>query len=258
MYATKKVLASLPESKKGIDEEMITITPHPDWVESFLDFIRPYQESVANHRLFEEFKKGSLTIRQCQGALVNFYPLIESFPQYMALSLTKIPGSDSPCNQKARDWLIRNIHQERLHSEWWRQFAAGFKVDVSVFDEEIHPPPEMDAINNYLWRVCTHGTLAEGMSASNFAIEGATGEWAKNIRGSFEQYSNTQGIVINDRTLEWVSAHASYDDRHPVEALEIIKAFATTLEEQEKVKQAAKRSLEYYSLALESCYEMFG
>jgi pyrroloquinoline quinone (PQQ) biosynthesis protein C len=57
--------------------------------------------------------------------------------------------------------------------------------------------------------------------------------------------------------LEWVSAHASYDDKHPDEALEIIKAFATTKEEQEKVKQATKRALEYYALALDACYEIF-
>jgi pyrroloquinoline quinone (PQQ) biosynthesis protein C len=236
---------------------MIKISPHPDWLKELLDVIQPYQDRVAHHRFFEEFKNGRLTIKQCQGALINFYPLIESFPQYMALSLAKIPAGDSKVNRKARHWLISNINQERLHTRWWRQFAYGFSVDETVLDDEIYPPPEIDALNNYLWRICTHGSLVEGMSASNFAVEGATGEWTKNISHSFEKYCNADGIKINERTLEWVVAHATYDDRHPVEALEIINAYATTKEEQKRVRQAAKRALEYYDLALDACYEIY-
>jgi pyrroloquinoline quinone (PQQ) biosynthesis protein C len=223
----------------------------------FIDFIRPYQDRVVKHRLFEEFKKGLLTIRQSQGALINFYPLINSFPQYMALSLAKVPEENSPRSQQARDWLTKNIAQERLHGAWWRGFATGFSVDALVFDHEIIPPPQMDAINHYLWHICTHGTLAEGISASNFAVEGATGQWTKSIFGSFEKYRGVDGIEIDKRTLKWVAAHADYDDQHPFEALEIIKAFATTKEQQEKVSQAAVRTLEYYELALDTCYENY-
>jgi pyrroloquinoline quinone (PQQ) biosynthesis protein C len=235
----------------------IELSPHPDWVKSFLDIIEPYQERITTHRLFEEFKKGLLTVRQCQGALINFYPLINSFPQYMALNLAKVPEQNSPRNRKARNWLITNIAQERLHGAWWRQFATGFRVDGSVFDKEIVPPAEMDAINHYLWRICTHGTLAEGISGSNFAVEGATGQWTKSIRGSFEKYRGVEGIEIDEKTLRWVAAHADYDDRHPFEALEIMKAFATTKDEQGRVTHAAVRTLEYYELALDACYELY-
>lgn len=236
---------------------MIKTTPNPQWVEEFLDFIKPYQDRVVNHKFFREFIDGRLTLSQCQGALVNFYPLIESFPQYMALNLAKVPAGNSRWSKKTRYWLIGNINQERLHTSWWRQFAAGFGVPRNALDEEIHPPPEMDAINNYLWRVCTHGSLAEGISASNYAVEGPTGEWTKSIKDSFEKYRDLEGIDINEKTLEWVVEHASYDDRHPVEALEIMKAYGTTKEEQEKIRQAAKRALEYYALALDSCYETY-
>jgi pyrroloquinoline quinone (PQQ) biosynthesis protein C len=236
---------------------MIKITSHPQWIKDFLDLVEPYVDKVVNHKLFKDFSSGSLTIKQCQGALINFYPLIETFPTYMALNLAKVPLGNSIWNKKTRDWLMANISQERLHTAWWRHFAAGFRVPSNALDNEIYPPPEMDAINNYLWRICTHGSLAEGMSAANFAVEGPTGEWTKRVKGGFEKYRNVEGIEINEKTLEWVVAHASYDDRHPDEALEIIKAYVTTEEEQEKVKQAAKRTLEYYALALDSSYEIF-
>lgn len=236
---------------------VIRISPHPAWVKDFLDFIKPYEDRVINSRIFKDISTGELSIKQFQGALINFYPLIESFPQYMALNLAKVPPGDSKRNKNTRNWLITNINQERLHTGWWKQFAAGFKVPIDILDNEIYPPPEMDAINDYLWRICTHGSLAEGIAASNYAVEGPTGQWTKNVKEGFEKYRNAEGIKINERTLEWVAAHASYDDMHPVEALEIIKLYANTEEEQAKVKQAAKRSLEYYALALDTCYEIF-
>jgi pyrroloquinoline quinone (PQQ) biosynthesis protein C len=54
-----------------------------------------------------------------------------------------------------------------------------------------------------------------------------------------------------------LNAHANYDDKHPYEAMEIIKLCAVTAEEQAKAWTAAKRGLEYYILALNDCYEPY-
>jgi pyrroloquinoline quinone (PQQ) biosynthesis protein C len=54
-----------------------------------------------------------------------------------------------------------------------------------------------------------------------------------------------------------MEAHAKYDDLHPIYALEIIKRYAQTAEVQEKVKSAARRSLEFLLMALETCYTHF-
>jgi pyrroloquinoline quinone (PQQ) biosynthesis protein C len=94
------------------------------------------------------------------------------------------------------------------------------------------------------------------MSATNFAVEGPTGQWTKRVMDGFEKYSGVAGLEINDRTTTWVSAHADYDDMHPHEALEIIKSYATSAEEQRRVRQAAKRAMEYYSMALDSCLHL--
>jgi pyrroloquinoline quinone (PQQ) biosynthesis protein C len=235
----------------------IKITPHPRWLKDSLDFLEPYEERVVGHRMFQDVAAGRLSANQFHGALVNFYPLIESFPKYMGLSLAKVPAGNVKRDEQARYWLITNMNQERIHTAWWRQWAAGFGVPGTAFENEIHPPPEMDAINNYLWRACTHGSLAEGVSASNYAVEGPTGKWTKKINKSLRKYYGSGNDESDRKAFEWVSAHASYDDRHPHEALEIIKAYATTGEEQAKVRHAAKRALEYYALALDACYERF-
>src|SRR5215208_6804343 len=133
---------------------MICLTPHPKWLEDLLVFLQPYEDRVINSRIFRDLSAGNLTLKRFQGALINFYPLIESFPQFMALNLAKVPAGDSTENGDTRNWLIANIDQERLHTGWWKQFAAGFNVRAEELKNEICPPPEMDAINNYLWRIC--------------------------------------------------------------------------------------------------------
>lgn len=236
---------------------MIKPTQHPDWVLELLDYLKPEQERIINSRFFEAIRLGTLSKKQFQGALINFYPLIENFPQFMALNLAKLGGGGSEWNRQTRRWLMFNINVERRHADWWRNFAAGFGVDVGLLDAGVNPPPEMDAINHYLWHVCERGSLAEGISACNYAVEGPTGEWTKNLCGDFMKYSGVEGIEINKKTMQWVSAHASYDDKHPHQALEIIKAYATTPGARGKVRRAAKLSMEYYALALEACYRIF-
>lgn len=236
---------------------MIKPTPHPAWVEDFLESIKPYEQRIINSKIFDDMHAGKLTLKRFQGGLINFYPLIESFPKYMALNLAKVPAGDSRWSKKTRYWLITNINQERIHTAWWKQWAVGFGVSRDVFDDEIYPPAEMDAISNYLWRICTHGSLAEGICASNFGIEGPTGIWTKKVCDSLTKYRHVDGVEVTESTLEWIVGHADYDDKHPVEALEIIKAYATSREDRQKVTQAAKRSMEYYALALDACYELF-
>jgi pyrroloquinoline quinone (PQQ) biosynthesis protein C len=231
---------------------MLVTTPQPEWMHNLLTDLSPYEDRVVNHLVFTMLRAGELPIPVLQKALINFYPLIESFPKYMALNLDKVPNCAGSPHDETRAWLTTNIRQERRHAKWWRDFAKGFGVDVEAFRVAVRPPAEMDCINNYLWRVCTRDSLHEGLAASNYAVEGPTGAWTKNVRDGFELYRGRPGVDINDQTLAWPNAHALYDDAHPYEAIEIIKAYATSPESRESVKFAAMRTLEYYAMALDS------
>jgi pyrroloquinoline quinone (PQQ) biosynthesis protein C len=224
---------------------------HSDWFERVIRDLRNSHDRVVCHTLFAQLRDAVLPVSSVQVALINFYPLIESFPKYMGLMLGKVPmGSQSP-HHETRQWLSVNINQERRHTEWWVNFAEGFGVDRRIFSDGVLPPPEMDAINHYLWHVCSQGSLVEAIAATNYAVEGATGEWTKFVRSGLESYSGRPGIKINSRTLAWVNAHASYDDEHPREAAQIIGAYAKTPEQQKAVKLAIGRSWEYYAMALD-------
>jgi len=233
------------------------ITAHPEWMIDLLKYLEPFKRKVINHKVFRDINSQKLTVKQFKGALINFYPLIEDFPKYMALNLAKVPPGNATANRRTRYWLMTNINQERLHAGWWREFAFGFGLPKNTLEKEVSPPPQMDAINNYLWRICTYGSLAEGIAAANYAVEGPTGEWTKGINAGIQQYSGMDGVNLNAKSLEWITAHAKYDDHHPEEALELIKAYAITRKDQEKVGHAMQRSLEYYALALDCCYKLF-
>src|SRR5438132_7321977 len=149
---------------------MIRITPHPPWVLDLLQSIDPYEDRIVNSKIFNDMAVGRLSITRFRGGLLNFYPLIENFPKYMALNLAKVPPGDAPWNKKMRSWLISNLNQERVHTGWWKQWACGFGISPNVFEIEISPPAEMDTINNYLWSVCSAGSLPEGISAAHLAV----------------------------------------------------------------------------------------
>jgi len=232
------------------------ITRHPAWIRQLLRDVADAEARVVSSRLFDEMAAGKLPMRIFRNALVNFYPLVDNFPMYMSGAIRKIPDDGNPLNQLARNWLIGNIHVERRHSEWFRLWAIDFGVPAKTFETRVIPPPEMDAVNNFLWRISAQGTLAECLGAINYAIEGATGLWSKALAKNFSNYRGKTKVRFTKSTSFWVKAHAAYDDKHAPEALELIKMFANTDEGKEAVIAATKRSMEYYALAAEACYAL--
>lgn len=233
--------------------QKIKITPHPEWAQNFWDNLVPLKDKVSKHQFFKEIEAGTLEVEVGQKALIDFYPLVENFPKYMALNLAKTKRG-LPGNLEAKHWLIQNIKVEQNHADWWHFWARGFNVSDKQLVEAV-PSPAMDAINNYLWHINTYGTLAEGIAASNLAVEWATGEWTINVIEGVKSYSKNGNFAIDDKVMSWLNAHASYDDEHPYEAMELIKMVAVTEEDRKKAFEAAKRSLEYYILALDDCYQ---
>lgn len=231
-------------------------TPHPPWVREFLGAVEPYQERVLNSPFFVEMADGTLSMRRFRAGLLYFYPLIEAFPKYMGLTLAKVRQKGSRRNNAAREWLLQNINIERKHTLWYRQWAIDFGVPESDLRKQVVPPPEIDAINNFLWRVVHGGSLAEALAAVNFGIEGPSGMWTKRVRNGIDAYRKRKGVRFRSRTLLWIKAHADYDDKHPEEALELIKMFARTREERDRVTLAAQRSMAYYAMAADAIYSL--
>jgi pyrroloquinoline quinone (PQQ) biosynthesis protein C len=228
----------------------LQITPHSAWSQVFWDELVPMKDSVVNHPFLLQSARGELPIEQCRRGLIQFYCIVENFPKYMALNLAKTTPAQRPGHAEAKSWLIQNIYVERSHADMWREWAEGFGCSAEELD--LTPPgPAIDALHGYLWRVGTHGGLAEGIGATNLAVEWPTGEWSPRLRDAARIYGERGEARVTPRSLAWLKAHAEYDDHHPYEAMELIKRCALTEDDRQAALDATKRALEYYWLALD-------
>jgi pyrroloquinoline quinone (PQQ) biosynthesis protein C len=225
-------------------------TPDPTWVMEMNQYLEPFRQAIWNCNLVQETSVGKLSLRQVRGWCIQFYPFIEYFPQFMATYLAKAPDAVS------RKFLIDNLRVEKRHADQWIDMALGFGLPkVALFTTPILP--EVEALTHWLWSITNRGSFTEAVAATNYAIEGVTQGIAAIMVKGFPKYHGRDGVVLERRAYYWMEAHSAYDDLHPVEALELIKAHAVSPELQERVKHAARRSLEYLHLALEACYAAY-
>ena len=172
----------------------------------------------------------------------------------MNLCVAKAPDTEQ--GRIAKSWLAHNIKIERRHAQWYRDWAIGFGVSEKIFEKPINPPPEIDAVNNFLWRVCTYGSLVEAVAGLNYAIEGPTGVWTRLVYPNIKRFENRDGVGLDSKSLLWLRAHAVYDEVHPEEALEIIKTLAKSDNDRKGAIRAAKSGMDYYAMAAEACYTL--
>jgi pyrroloquinoline quinone (PQQ) biosynthesis protein C len=232
----------------------IEITPHSGWAQKFWNDLVSHKDQIVHHTYFADLEGGKLSLERARRGLIEFYPLVENFPKYMALNLAKTLSRSNEGHRKAKAWLIQNMKVEQKHADWWCDWAECLDLSREILDQS-EPGPMMDAINHYLWNINTNGSLAEGIAATNLAVEWATGEWSIRILTGVRSYANRGLANFSKRTMTWLDAHATYDDVHPYEAMELIKMIAVTPEEQARAFKAARRAMEYYLLALDYCYD---
>jgi pyrroloquinoline quinone (PQQ) biosynthesis protein C len=233
----------------------VEITPHPPWAEDFWNSLVPLKDRIGQHPLFSQMSSGALPIERFRYMLLNFYPLVANFPHYMGLTLAKSYEAKVPGVLQTRDWLINNIKVEQRHLYWYRDWALGFGISTEALDNVV-PPAAMDAVNHYLWHVNQRGSIAEGLAATNLAIEWATGDWTRMVVRGMKLYAERGEATIDRRSMAWLRAHAHYDDVHPYEAMELVKILCGDDKAiQARSLAAARRGMEYYLLALDHCYD---
>ncbi len=218
----------------------------PVWIIEMKRELKPYWDAVLESRIVQEASTGTLSLPRMQGWLIQLYPFIETFPKWIALTIAR--ASD----HRTRSFMIDNIRIEKRHAAQWVDMAKGFGITQAEMDS-VQTLPEVDALTHWLWSVNSWGSLAEGVAATNYAVEGVTQGIAKLTVMGFPRYAKMQGLNLDKRAYAWMVNHARYDEVHPLQALEVIKMY-TSRELQEKVVFAARRSLEYLFMALDACY----
>jgi pyrroloquinoline quinone (PQQ) biosynthesis protein C len=226
---------------------------YPAWVQEIIAETEPAAARVAEHDAWRLMREGSITPLQQRNILVGFWPLIDRFPQFLALNLLKTSYGRSPGMNAARAWLAKNLRLEQKHAEWFIDWADALDIPRAEMLDGWRSK-EMTRIADWCWYLGRKGDLAEAMAATNYAIEGVTGRWTPGVASS-ERYRATLQPTCVDSGMRWLDAHADYDDAHPWQALDIIVALVgprPAPARRDAIRDAVDTSYALYGLALDS------
>ena len=232
------------------------LTSYPQWAQDMVADCEKAKQRVVNHEFWDLMGAGSLDFASTANFMKGIWPVIERFPAYMALSLLKTQFGRSAGDNLARRWLVRNIRVEQNHAEYWLNWAEGAGVER---DEVLHgrAPHGTGTLASWCEQICSSGSLAASIAATNYAVEGATGEWSQRIYES-AAYVESFPKEIRAGSLRWLQLHAAYDDTHPWEALEIVCTLMGAYPAAEDVAHLAdciKRSYVSMSISMDCCME---
>ena len=230
------------------------IRSYPAWAQDLAEDCRQARDGVAAHELFRLMRDAELDPGQTSMFLVGVWPVIEQFPQYMALNLLKIQVGRARGHDEARRYLIRNIRVEQNHADHWIEWAcASGLTRADLLQGEA--PPQAHALSHWCWHTCERDSLAAGMAATNYAIEGVTGDWSTFVCAS-DAYERSFPPEARARAMKWLKLHAKYDDTHPWEALEIICTLVGTNPNRgyfELIRNRVRTSYAYMQMNLDAC-----
>lgn len=233
---------------------LMDLNSYPAWLRDVVHQCAGARHEVVNHKLIRGMRDGTAPAAAMWRFFTGLWPVIEQFPQYMAMNLLKVRYGAGPGHTMGRTYLIRNIRVEQNHVEYWLDWAHGHGIGR----EELFYATRsgaMDALSHWCWRTCDVDPLPVAMAATNYAIEGATGEWATQVCESAE-YAGRFPPEVRNKAMKWLRVHAQYDDTHPWEALEIIAALigpAASSREVAAIAAAILKSYEYMVMAFNDC-----
>jgi pyrroloquinoline quinone (PQQ) biosynthesis protein C len=233
--------------------ELQDLASYPVWIQEIVADLEGLRTGVAGHRLFRQMREAALSPKATANFFIRVWPVIEQFPQYMGRNLAKLQYG-RPGHDLARTFLTRNMRVEQSHADYWADWAeaSGLTREALLAGS---CAAASAALSHWCWYVCDRAPLAEAMAATNYAIEGVTGEWAHLVCSS-DLYASSLPEEKRKSGMRWLRAHARYDDSHPWEALEIIASLLgprPSVGEAEAVHAAMRRSYDYMRMTLEDC-----
>ena len=232
--------------------ELKDLASYPIWLQRVVAETQRDKMRVVDHELFSLMRDAELPAPALRRFLKGVWPTIEQFPQFMSMNLKKVSHGVSAGEDLARRYLMHNIRVEQKHAEYWVEWARC--VDMTIDDlREGDEVEGLSALAHWCWYVCDRASLAVAIAATNYAVEGATGEWSC-VVCSTTTYAESMPDHLRGPSMRWLRVHAEYDDTHPWEALEIVATLlghAPSPKEVDRVRQAIRTSYIYMEMALD-------
>src|SRR5438034_11377584 len=110
----------------GGDPMSVQVTPHPKWVADLDAVLDPSREAILDTPVIVDASENQLVDGRIQNFLVNFYPIIRDFPQWLQVLLDRSP-------EDGKVFFRDNIRVEKRHDAMWRAMGDGFNVPKERF-----------------------------------------------------------------------------------------------------------------------------
>lgn len=236
---------------------LMEASSYPIWAQQLIKDCSSAKARVVEHELYQRMRDARLSSKIMRQYLIGGWPVVEQFAIYMANNLAKTRFARHPGEDMARRWLMRNIRVELNHADYWVNWAGAHGVSLDDLQAQ-RVSPELHALSHWCWHTSSADSLVVGIAATNYAIEGATGEWSAVVCSSAE-YADSFPEESRKRAMKWLKMHAQYDDSHPWEALEIICTLAgnnPSAHLQAELRRAVTKSYDYMYLFLERCMQL--
>ena len=236
---------------------LMEASSYPAWAQQLIKDCSYAKARVVDHELYQRMRDARLSPKIMRQYLIGGWPVVEQFAIYMANSLAKTRFARHPGEDMARRWLMRNIRVELNHADYWVNWSEAHGVSLDDLQRQ-QVSPELHALSHWCWHTSSSDSLVVGIAATNYAIEGATGEWSAVVCSS-GGYAEAFPEETRKRAMKWLKMHAQYDDSHPWEALEIICTLAGNNPSQQlqtELRQAVTKSYDYMYLFLEHCMQL--
>jgi pyrroloquinoline quinone (PQQ) biosynthesis protein C len=231
--------------------DLKALSSYPAWLQQVVRDTNRDKERIAHSEFFRLMRDGHLPVAAMRKFLIGAWPTIEQFPRFMAINLKRIGVGNSPGEDMARQFLIHNIRVEQKHADLWVDWARS----VGLTPEDLKAGGDLevpDTLPHWCWYVCDTGSLAAAIAATNYAVEGLTGEWSCLVC-SKSTYADSIPADMRVRATRWLRVHAHYDDAHPWEALDIVATLlgqTPSAAEVESVRRAIRSSYIYFEMGL--------
>jgi pyrroloquinoline-quinone synthase len=194
------------------------------------------ERQLLKHPFYADWRAGTLPVEALQDYAAQYYAFESNFPRF--LSALHSRSAAPAVRQALLDNLWDEEHGEANHAELWLRFGEGIGADRADVRAAKHHEATATLVDTYR-ELTADAPLAAGVAAL-YAYEAQVPEVAaEKEKGLRERYAVTDG-----RTLAFFALHSTLDVEHSGAERDMIRALATTAEDEEAALEATRRTLD--------------
>jgi len=163
------------------------------------------ERHLLNHPFYQRWMAGTLTFKELQRYVVNYYPHVSAFPTYV--SAVHSQCSDLKTRQALLENLIEEERGEENHPELWLRFGEALGLTRSDIEETKSLPVARELVETF--KKLTRKGFASGLGAL-YAYESQVPSVAQQkIEGLKKHYG-----ISNAHGLKFFEVHRKADQFH--------------------------------------------